>query len=321
MHFSVKIAFLCLLLVAGCSPLPSRTKSPASYTKAVITRTMVLPQVPSGSDLIRDGHILYIISDDAPYLYSYDLISGKLDSAWITTTSSRQHRMPREAKHDYEAAVTLPAGNEIVLFASGSKSPTRDVLSVKTQEGWATWNTTAFYSHLRKEAGLVPHSFNIEGALLLTDDTLLLLNRGSQQGFVFSWKELSRHLQRKGTLPHVDVVNIPLPPEAPYTYSGLAWLGSAGTGKLVFCASQEATDNAQSDGAVLGSAVGILNHTAASWQVQNLWPLYDGSGEKAFEKLEGILPDPTDRGHNGRKFIAITDNDDGQSKLLWIELR
>ncbi len=323
-----KCTLLSLLFsLWGCAPLPAPPEE-ARFTRAVITRTEILPQLPSGSDFIHNGGQVYIISDDAPYLFVYALHSNEtqLQKRWITTTNSQLHRMPRDQKHDYEALVLLKGGKAeeaMILFGSGSVSPTREVISVTSGPGndWQTFDAGAFYRHIRNKAGLSAATFNIEGAVCVGQDSILLLNRGSQQGFQFSWEALYRYFHNQGPTPEVRILDLPLPQKATYTFSGVANSPWHPSRTLVFSASQEATNDAQSDGAVLGSAIGLLEQKASGWRVKSLWPVYQKSGGKAREKIEGIMPDPKDTEHSGRKFLAITDNDDGQTKLLWIELQ
>lgn len=322
MNISGKTALFCLLLFAGCAR-PALLKSPdiSGISGAFITRKVALPHVSSGSSLALDGQTLYLLSDDAPYVYTYSLKTGQTDSLWLSYLNSRDHRIVHTQKPDYEASFfTEKDGRKcLVFFGSGTRSPTRDfigVLWLDAPQKPERYDATAFYAHLRKAGNIPAKDFNIEGAARTPDGEILLLNRGRQEYFHFPENAFWEWIENQA-LPVVSVKNAPLPNAAPYTFSGIETLDE---NTLVFTASQEATRSATTDGKVLGSAVGFLRKdNAGNWKSIGLWPVQDISGKTASEKLEGIVSDPTAR--NFRKFIALTDNDDGESKLLWVELR
>lgn len=314
--------YLLLILLSGCARLPApEIPEISGISSAHITRTVLLPHVSSGSSLSRDGQTLYLVSDDAPYVYTYSLKTGETDSVLLPYLESRAHRMSHPQKADYEASfITEHKGEKyLILFGSGSRSPTRDFVGIfpldksKIPE---RRDAAALYKRLRISGNLALKDFNLEGATRTSDGTILLLNRGRQQYFQVSENDLWAWIEN-GTLLAVSVQSTPLPGAAPYTFSGAETLDKT---TLVFAASQEATKSAQSDGEVVGSAIGFLHKTNDNtWQVKGFWPVKDASGKPAREKIEGVIPNPA--AQNFRKFIALTDNDDGQSKLLWIELR
>ncbi len=311
-------ASLLALVLTGCTSSLYRT---TTYTQAVITRTVLLPQIPSGSALLRRADTLYIISDDAPYLYSYVLPSGQTDSVWIQATNSRLHRMPWQTKLDFEASLTTTWQNapSIVAFGSGSLPAYREWIGIYqpgANQPQERYDAHALYAHLRQAAHLPDNAFNIEGAALTPGGDLMLLNRGRQQLFRMRWTDFTTWLTTQ-TLPPVTVQDAPIPERAPYTYSGAETLDKT---HLLFTASLEATKDASADGAIGGSALGLLEQEkTGQWQAVRLWPVVDASGTRVPEKVESAVPQPGDQ--TGRRFIALTDNDDGQSKLLWIELR
>ncbi|RYD51778.1 MAG: hypothetical protein EOP52_06235 [Sphingobacteriales bacterium] len=313
------IASFLALVATGCTSSLYRT--PSTATQAVITRTVLLPQMPSGSALVRQKNTLYIISDDAPYMYSYTLSSGQTDSIWIQATNSRLHRMPWQTKLDFEAALTAPWQDKTYIFAFGSGSLPiyREWIGVYSPEKelpQERHDARSLYAHLRQVANLPENAFNIEGAARTPDGELILLNRGRQQLFRMRWTDFTTWLTTR-KLPPVTVQETPIPAEAAYTFSGTEPLDH---NQLLFTASLEATKDASADGAIGGSALGILEKGKPNrWQVKTFWPVLDASGKVALEKIESAVPQPGDR--TGRRFIALTDNDDGQSKLLWIELR
>jgi hypothetical protein len=306
-------------MLTGCTSSLYRT--PASVTQAVITRTVLLPQVPSGSALLRQDDTLYIISDDAPYLYSYVLSSGQTDSIWIQSANSRLHRIPWQEKLDFEAALTAPWQDKtcIFTFGSGSLPVYREWIGIfrpGANQPQERYDARPLYAHLRQVANLPENAFNIEGAALTSDGELILLNRGRQQLFRMRWADFTTWLTTR-KLPPVTVQETPIPSKAAYTFSGTETIDH---NQLLFTASLEATKDASADGAIGGSALGILEKGKPNrWQVKTLWLVLDASGKVALEKIESAIPQPGDR--TGRRFIALTDNDDGQSKLLWIELR
>lgn len=322
MKISGKIALFCLLIFTGCT-CPALLKSPyiSGISGAFITRTVTLPHVSSGSSLALDGQTLYLISDDAPYVYTYSLQTGQTDSIWLSFLASRDHRIAHTRKPDHEASfMTEKQGRKcLIFFGSGTRSPTRDFIGalwLDAPQKPERYDATAFYAHVRKAGNIPLKDFNIEGAARTSDGEIILLNRGRQEYFQFPENAFWEWIENE-RLPVVSVKKSPLPSAAPYTFSGIETLDK---NTLVFTASQEAAQSATADGKVLGSAVGFLRKdNAGNWKSIGLWPVQDISGKPVPEKLEGIVSDPAAR--NVPKFIALTDNDDGESKLLWVELR
>ena len=79
-------------------------------------------------------------------------------------------------------------------------------------------------------------------------------------------------------------------------------------GALLYAATAEATRSAYDDGAVVGSAIGILAGEAARWA-----PVTDGAGAPLRDKLEGLV-------HLGDQLYAATDADDPDRASELLEL-
>lgn len=252
------------------------------------------PHVSAASGLVRAGHWLHVVADDSLFLASFPL-EGDAPGQLLRLFPGElplEARARKALKPDHEALCLLsglkdaphgallavPSGSTPVrmkgalvpLAADGSiGGPVREV------------DFTHLYAQLTRELG----PLNVEGAAL-AGARLRLLNRGNGDQGTDAVVDLDagrvlRTLEANETL-QPDVVRIVRRWE----------LGRAGTvrlsftdaaplpdGRVVFTAAAEDTRDAYADGAVMGSAVGVLAPDGS--------PMFlDGVDAKV--KLEGV---------------------------------
>jgi hypothetical protein len=290
--------------------------------------TLQAPETPGGhahvsaaSGLVRAGSWLHVVADDSLFLATFPLESeapgrfqrllpGELP---LEPQTRKAHKPDLEALCFVEgltgaphgALLAVPSGSTAVrmkgalvpLAADGSPGgPVREV------------DFTRVYAQLARELG----PLNVEGAAV-SGARLRLLNRGNGEQGADAVVDLDagrvlRALE-SGEPPQPDVVRIVRRWE----------LGRAGTvrlsftdaaplpdGRIVFTAAAEDTRDAYADGAVMGSAVGVLAPDGT--------PMFlDGVDAKV--KLEGVDA----RVERGRiHLLLVADADDpGQAAPLF----
>ncbi|MEQ1501025.1 MAG: hypothetical protein ABMB14_02290 [Myxococcota bacterium] len=219
-----------------------------------------------------------------------------------------KHRKP-----DLEAAVVLPDGR-LVLLGSGSTAMRERVYAIRDDEVTVV-TASELYAALREALGPAI-ALNIEGAVA-TGDVLRLLQRGNGAGGVnaelripLAWlAERLGHLDHPRPPPPVEVRRWALG-----TLGGLPLSFTDGVGigpeAWVYAAAAEDSPNTVDDGAVTGSAFGVVSGGDARWT-----PIVDRDGRVVPLKAEGIAP-----GTAPGEWWVSTDADDPDAPAELIRL-
>lgn len=302
--------------------------------KATILREINLPRLPSASGVEVVGDTVYIIGDDAPYLYSFDarqLTPGQRVQLFETAHFS-SGRIPKTLKPDLECLTKLTtADGETGLLALGSgATPAREVgfwvpLGKGTPAAASVYplSLTALYQRLCEllPAGL---TLNLEAAAA-TPGALLLMQRsvGSAAG------NLVFHCPLQPTLDFVRL-RTTQPPAIEVQHYQLGSIGgkpaglSGGTAfedQLLVTASVEDTTDPVADGEVLGSFVGVLDAQRRSRQPLPvaLVQLERPDGQPYRGKVEGVSVRRR-LGPGRYELLLVTDDDAGGSTAVEVEL-
>jgi hypothetical protein len=293
---------------------------------ATILSETVLPHLPSASGVEIIGATAYIVSDDAPYLYLLEAATlaptGQLQL--FETADFGTGRIPKASKPDLEsmAAVVSPSGQAGLLLCGSGSRPNRDkgyFVSLPSSPGGAAipaqeLDLHPVYTHLR--AHLPPGTtLNIEAAAT-TATELLLLQRSVGGGpallFGLPLGAVLAHLLGLGTPAPAPVRVLPfeLPVLDGHTagFSGATYVNEV----LLVTASVEATADAVTDGAVLGSFVGVVDMAAPAAAFAHLtW----ADGRTYLGKVEGLAVRRT-LGPHALELLLVTDDDRGGSTAL-----
>jgi hypothetical protein len=298
--------------------------------------------VRAGSGLAWVGRRLAVVQDDASFLALVDPATGAADAVPLPAGpgGARQFDTARGTKHlklDLEACVVVPgavagepAGGGVLLgFGSGS-TPRRERVLVAPLAGGGVdadavrlHDASALYAALRASADFAGAELNVEGAALV-GTRLRLLGRGNgaaRDGLAavsatcdLDAAALLAFLLRGDPAPAPrDVVRYDLGAlgGAPLAFTDAAPLPD---GSLVYTAAAEASPNAVDDGAVAGSAVGLLARGgAARWAA-----LADAAGRPVAEKAEGVALAAAD---GSRLYVVFDVDDPGRpAELAEVEL-
>ena len=225
-----------------------------------ILNHLKIPDLPSGSGLVRTADRYYAVGDDSPYLFSlnnkFEIISKIL---LIESSQSVPERIIKGEKSDFESLEMINE-KEMVVFGSGSKSPQRDVfVRIRLPETIIidSYHITAFYDHLRRMPELRDSELNIE-ATAYHNGNLYLFNRKKNLILKFNYEKLLNFILEGTAFPPPEIREFKLP-----AMSGIEAGFSGATAfkysaRIIFTASVENTSNAYDDGEILGSLIGCI---------------------------------------------------------------
>ncbi len=220
----------------------------------------ILPHPPSASGITINKHGIFAIGDNVNYLYLLNNQLKMISKQPLTQLEEDTFGIiPKMIKPDFEAIESLEDQNSMLIFGSGSISPTRDMLIQVDLDAnnINTYSLTPFYQKLKNTEELKNKELNIE-ALAIHADEMYLFNRGSNHIIEFSVKAFFSALKQNTAFPTPKFYKIELPllNGNQASFSGATIHNDSKT--ILFTASVESTPNAIDDGEILGSFVGIL---------------------------------------------------------------
>ncbi|MCG3139524.1 MAG: hypothetical protein HDKAJFGB_00401 [Anaerolineae bacterium] len=298
--------------------------------RAQIQKRQTLDGALSASALERVGDFWYIIGDDAPALYRLDDAFQNVGAIPLTPAATHDNaRTPKAVKLDLEAMTTVVwrGRRELLLFGSGSQTPTRDfgfrvdVTDAAQPRVTTQIALTALYNLLRKQPQLVgAQKLNLEAAAATTDE-IFLFQRGNIADHnalaAFDRASFMAYLEqptRAAPSPRVTRFSMP---SLQKRKAGFAAATSVNDSQILFAATVEDTDNEIDDGATLGSFIGLLTREP-TWRIAWVVPV-EWQDKIAPVKIEGLAL----KQFAGAEIIlyGVTDADGAPSEILEIEIR
>lgn len=306
------------------------------------------PHVRGASGLVAFREYLAVIQDDANWLALIDeddrvhalpLPPGPQSGSRVFS----KRRGNRHEKFDLEACILVPGrdGPELIGFGSGSHRGREWILRVHEGEDMDAvlseramlaqleidlkaefLDAARFYDALRATRELAGARLNIEGAVLIDDDTIRLFQRGNARpqgdreavdatGDI-SWQALAAHLADPAAVPPPAVRNIRrydlgALEGVRLTFSDAEHLGDR---RILYLASAE---DPGSD-AIVGSTLGVIEPDgAARWT-----EVVDARGGRFEGKIEGLSLHRQQK--NFARFVVDDDDEDLPSVLFEAEL-
>ena len=274
--------------------------------------------VRAASSMAWVGGRVALVQDDANFVALVDPGTGLADA--ITLPAGKDNlrqfddgRGNKKYKLDLEAMARVPVtdGTLLLAFGSGSKSRRETVMALRfdgrsarpTPQEPSLVALPALYAALRGTETFAGSDMNIEGALHL-DGKIRLFGRGNgkaKDGLLpldatcdLEWPVLQAHIGDPGRAP--------LPAISRVTQYDLGMLDGVRLGftdaipvrraVVMYAAAAEASEDATQDGAVVGSALGVIPNDRrhpARWTV-----IRDERGKPFTGKVEGLVLDPRD---------------------------
>jgi hypothetical protein len=322
--------------------------------KATITRRVPLvyaegassaadrpPFVLAASGLTTFGEYLFVVQDNANWLAIVHpderVTSLPLPRGPGGARVFSKDRDNTDQKVDLEACVMMegPLGPELVGFGSGTGDSSCWILRVTrpdlaaasdepVPEGCSPefLDAAAFYESLRCDRDFCGGRLNIEGAIALEHDRILLLQRGNaprEEGEpvdatgIVSWPALRAHLDDPSAtapppLEEVTRYDLGTVEGVRLTFSDAEYLGE---GRILYSASAEDPDS----GAITGSVLGLIEPRS-----DTRWAhiaCEDGSPFKS--KIEGLTLVPGEP--SKVRFVIDDDDESAPSQVFEAELQ
>lgn len=299
-----------------------------------------LTSIPSASAVeVVNGNI-YIVGDDSSFLYvlKYDLtVLAKVPLFQAKDEDIVENRILKKKKPDLECITRFNINGypHLLILGSGSKSPRRDVaylvkLPTPYNKKHLVWEISLvkWYAFLRMNEDVTGISgvLNFEAAAA-TETYLYVFNRENNAILRFDLVEFVEFIQG-----HTDGVPFPtiITSEVPEIETIRAGFSGADyfDQKLFFTAAAENTSNAIDDGAIMGSAVGILSFDGEEKMRGKLASGFVGhvSAYTLIPEINGLplkiesISIYEKEGENSYIALAVSDDDMGGSDILMLQL-
>ena len=309
---------------------------PLMYAAGADALTDRPAHVRASSGMAWIGDRLAVVQDDANFVALVDTDNGQCEVVVLPTGHGglRQFddgRKNKRYKHDFEALVAVGDNpTQLVAFGSGSSSIRENILVVRDATtsllDVRVVSVPQFYAGLRACVEFAGCELNVEGAALVGEN-IRLFNRGN--GAVsrtqvpvnatcdINVATLLLHLE------HPTQARPPLPQNTAQYLLGeidgvrLSFTDAVAVGdSVVYVAAAEDSPNSIRDGAVFGSAIGVM-HTRYGCYVARWTPLTFNDGDIARVKVEGVAMGL----RAGQVFVVVdSDDHDQPSELLELEV-
>lgn len=293
------------------------------------------PFVLAASGLSTHGEFLFVVQDNANWIavvHPDETVTGvPLPRGPGGVRVFSKDRDNAEEKADLEACVAIDGedGPELVAFGSGTGPNRCWILHVTgadrlaKEDSGADANAQAhfldargFYDRLRSNGDFSGGEVNIEGAVALDNDRIVLFQRGNSAPgdgepvdsiAHISWRALKAHLDSAGSVAPPDVEDVVRYELGEFegvrlTFSDAEKLGGE---RLLYSASAENS----SSGKVVGSVLGVIEaDRSARWT-----EIADEDGKTFASKIEGLTFPPARCGTV--RFVIDDDNETAPSEI------
>ncbi|MDB4975673.1 MAG: hypothetical protein JWN48_4014 [Myxococcaceae bacterium] len=303
--------------------------------------------VRAASSLAWVGERLAVVQDDANFIALVEPQTGQAEAVTLPAGhgDKRQFddlRGTKRFKLDLEACFSVvepgqgsgPSHTRLFALGSGTKRIRECVVIIDfapddlTVSSLRVVDARAFYAQLHGLHQLVGGELNLEGALV-RGDSLLLFQRGNgatREGRAsisaigeLSWSRFQGYLA--AAAENESPLEVPpLRSIAPYDLGQVDGVPLSftdatpgATGELVFLASAEASTDSTTDGAVVGTRVGLIAADGSA----RMATLEDEAGRPTLLKAEGIVLDR----HDASRAWVVVDMDDPVVPSLLLEVR
>jgi hypothetical protein len=257
--------------------------------KFQLTAFLEITGIGSASGLVYCGSSLFIISDNAGFLYEYNIDSEVLTPHPLISNSSEN--ILKKDKPDFEAIALK--GNKLHVFGSGSteKRNRKLIFDINTQLA-SEENLEPLYQKIKTGFNISDDELNIEGALF-HNEKLYLFQRGNG----CSSKNGIAIIHENGVI-QFQPVKLPKIKHVEATFTDAVLVED----KIYFLAAAEDTISTYDDGEVLGSIIGCLDidtfHIDFTYQISDRHK-FEGLAlfHKSGSKTEFLLCEDNDTEH------------------------
>jgi hypothetical protein len=206
--------------------------------------------IGSASGLVFKHNSLFIISDNASFLYQFDILQNKLKR--IPLVENPQENIPKKSKYDFES-ISLK-GNKLHIFGSGSTSKReKRIIYNLENEAIAEKDLSKLYRQLKQTCSITDDELNIEGALFY-NEKWYLFQRGNGANSKNGIFIINEKFNDDGDIEFIPI-QLPKIQHIETTFTDAILVGD----KIYFLATAENTTSTYADGEILGSLIGRID--------------------------------------------------------------
>jgi hypothetical protein len=308
LYFSRSLQTLFLLLLfLGCRN---------SSKKITLKRDVKLVSVPSASACEQVGDSIYIVGDDSPYLYRFDLSFQKVDSFLIYPAKyKREKRVNKEEKHDYESMTSVKWNGQeaLIMLGSGSRlARQKGLIYLLNDNKTVQLNLRRFYSVLSAQMKIDQSELNCEG-MALHNDQFILANKPTNSIISISWKQFVSFVSEKEPALDLRIYQLKLPSRNQHGLQ-LTGLDFSSDGKLYFTAYSK---NGSKPGQIYPKPRAIIGNINLHELEDKSHPTYTELFPSLALKIEGIsILKKTERKN---ELILVSDGENETSHLFYCQ--
>ena len=300
---SLQILFFLIILL-GC-------RNPSK--KSILEKDINILSVSSASACEQISNSIFIVGDDSPYLYRFDLSFRNVDSILIYPDKySRVNRIDKEKKHDYESMTSVQWNGQQALFILGSgskKARQKGLIYLLNGNKIIHLDLNRFYLALAAQMGLDQSELNCEG-MSLHKDQLILANKPTNSLISISWKQFISFVSKKSPSCDVRAYKLNLPSRNQHVIQ-LTGLDFSSDGTLYFTAY---SNNGAKPGQFYPKPRAIIGKVNLSNLEHVNKPNYTELNPSLALKIEGISMLKKTQGNND--FILVSDGENEISHLF-----
>ncbi|MBC7440820.1 MAG: hypothetical protein H7250_12665 [Flavobacterium sp.] len=243
----------------------------------------------SGLVLRKDN--LYLIADNATFLYQYNLQKNTTNK--IPLAENALDNIEKSKKPDFESIVFYD--KKLLLFGSGSTSKRENLVTFNLKKQKSKWSDLSALYHLLKNKFMISDDeFNIEGVVYYKKSIFFF-----QRGNANSTKNGIIEINDKKHSLDFHPFEMPEIQHIAYTFTDATVVKN----KIYFLASAENTESTYNDGEVLGSLMGCIDIKTKKLEFTQI--------VSENQKFEGITL--YKKSKNEIQFLVCEDNDSENS--------
>ena len=268
-----------------------------------IESLFVIEGIGSASGLIYENNQLFIVCDNANYLYQYSMHDNHLSRIPLANAEVME-AIPKELKLDLESLVRFE--DMLYIFGSGSTVNRNFMFEVDLEnQNVIEHNLDYFYDRLKDFAEISNCDFNIEGTILNEGIWYFFQrgNAGTGKNGVF---KIKGNLMDDNYLIEFTEIRLPKIEDVTTSFTDAVWVND----RIYFLATAERTLSAYDDGHILGTLVGQIDPaTMEVFNTQLISNLHKFEGLTLFKQTADNI-----------EFLLCEDNDSDEPNSVIYKL-
>jgi hypothetical protein len=241
----------------------------------------------NSSGLVLQNNILYVIADNATFLYQFDLVKNTFLKTPLAENATAN--IEKSEKPDFETIVFKD--KKLLIFGSGSTLKRENLITFSIKKQKSKWSDlSALYGLLKNKFLISDDEFNIEGVIYYKK-SIFFFQRGNAQ----SSKNGIIEINDKKHSIDFHPFELPEINHNKFTFTDATVVKN----KIYFLAAAENTISTYNDGELLGSLIGCIDIKSKKLEFTEI--------VSENQKFEGITFYKKSKGEI--QFLVCEDND------------